>query len=294
MNHNRPIIFLLLLLHPWTATAQQSPTSPTNNSNIDPYANSDFNQSIVIVLVLIGSSFFIVIFYTIIRQFAGDRNGDAVNRGTGGFRSQRINRGIEASALEAFPTFLYSDVKGLKLGNDTLVCAICINEFEDDKTLRLLPKCDHVFHTDCIDTWLATHTTCPVCRSNLVPDPPRIIPPAAVEESADHVAVRIEEEVVDPTPSSSLLLPLKRNWSGSTRRFPRSHSTGHSVVAPGENCVRFTLRLPEHVRREIFVGGRFHQSKSLLSSPTERAPAVGAAAAEEVVRRGATAVEVVG
>ena len=48
---------------------------------------------------------------------------------------------------------------------------MCLNEFEDDERLRLIPKCDHVFHPECIDAWLASHTTCPVCRANLVPEP---------------------------------------------------------------------------------------------------------------------------
>ncbi|KAK1314635.1 E3 ubiquitin-protein ligase ATL6 [Acorus calamus] len=258
MNHNRPILLLLLLLllHQWTATAQQPPTSSTDNSN-NPYYTPNFNPSMAIIIVVLVSAFFFMGFFSIyIRQCAGDRSATtngAGNRGTGG-----------------------------KLGKGTLECAICINEFEDDETLRLLPKCDHVFHTECIDTWLATHTTCPVCRSNLVPDPnssdpPRIIPAIVGAssssdghdgESPDHVAVTIEEEVVvdDTTPPPPL---PKRNRSGSTRRFPRSHSTGHSVVAPGENCERFTLRLPEHVRREIVVGGKLHRSTSLLSFPTE-------------------------
>ncbi|KAF9604768.1 hypothetical protein IFM89_010309 [Coptis chinensis] len=65
---------------------------------------------------------------------------------------------------------MYSVVKGLKIGKGALECAVCLNEFEDDETLRLLPKCDHVFHPECIDAWLASHTTCPVCRANLTPD----------------------------------------------------------------------------------------------------------------------------
>ncbi|KAH1110281.1 E3 ubiquitin-protein ligase ATL6 [Glycine max] len=52
-----------------------------------------------------------------------------------------------------------------KLGKGTLECAVCLNEFEDTETLRLIPKCDLVFHPECIDEWLPSHTTCPVCRA---------------------------------------------------------------------------------------------------------------------------------
>ncbi|CAN1345765.1 Putative RING-H2 finger protein ATL36 [Linum perenne] len=70
--------------------------------------------------------------------------------------------------------FLYSSVKGLKIGKGGLECAVCISEFEDAETLRLIPACSHVFHIDCIDSWLVSHVTCPVCRADLTlprPDP---------------------------------------------------------------------------------------------------------------------------
>ncbi|GAB2226584.1 hypothetical protein Droror1_Dr00022395 [Drosera rotundifolia] len=33
--------------------------------------------------------------------------------------------------------------------------------------LRMLPKCNHAFHPDCIGGWLVSHSTCPVCRADL-------------------------------------------------------------------------------------------------------------------------------
>ena len=38
------------------------------------------------------------------------------------------------------------------------------------KTLHreLLPKCNHAFHISCIDTWLRSHTNCPLCRVGIV------------------------------------------------------------------------------------------------------------------------------
>ncbi|KAK9930380.1 hypothetical protein M0R45_027419 [Rubus argutus] len=32
----------------------------------------------------------------------------------------------------------------------------------------LLPKCSHAFHINCIDTWLRSHTNCPLCRAYIV------------------------------------------------------------------------------------------------------------------------------
>ncbi|GMH29799.1 hypothetical protein Nepgr_031642 [Nepenthes gracilis] len=55
---------------------------------------------------------------------------------------------------------------------DTLVdstdCSVCLSEFKEEETLRLLPKCGHAFHVSCIDTWLKSHSNCPLCRANVV------------------------------------------------------------------------------------------------------------------------------
>lgn len=39
---------------------------------------------------------------------------------------------------------------------------------ERREKLRLLPECQHGFHVGCVDAWLVTHKTCPVCCRNVV------------------------------------------------------------------------------------------------------------------------------
>ncbi|KAL7602754.1 hypothetical protein Lser_V15G19312 [Lactuca serriola] len=75
--------------------------------------------------------------------------------------------------VERFPTFAYSAVKELKIGKGALECVVCLNVFKDEETLRLIPKCDHVFHAECIDAWLENHLLCPICRTDLAPKPGR-------------------------------------------------------------------------------------------------------------------------
>ncbi|KAI4337654.1 hypothetical protein L6164_016040 [Bauhinia variegata] len=68
-----------------------------------------------------------------------------------------------ASKTAAF----YSSAKDLRIGTNTLECAACLNEFQDHETLRFIPRCNHVFHSHCIDFWLSYHSTCPVCHAKL-------------------------------------------------------------------------------------------------------------------------------
>jgi hypothetical protein len=52
------------------------------------------------------------------------------------------------------------------LASDVVVsCAVCQESAVTDEKLRTLP-CLHRFHVDCIDTWLAMATTCPVCKTS--------------------------------------------------------------------------------------------------------------------------------
>ena len=49
-------------------------------------------------------------------------------------------------------------------------CSVCLSEFEEEDQGRLLPKCGHAFHVDCIDTWFRSSSTCPLCRAPVQPE----------------------------------------------------------------------------------------------------------------------------
>ncbi|KAE8711513.1 DNA excision repair protein ERCC-1-like [Hibiscus syriacus] len=261
------LFFLLFLSLPPSAA------QPTDrNDGRDPYAR--FTPSMAIIIFVLVAALFFMGFFSIYIQNCSEANASVVrpfNGGTG--RSRRGMRGLEASVIETFPTMVYSEVKVHKIGKGDLECAVCLNEFEDDETLRLIPKCDHVFHPECIDAWLASHTTCPVCRANLAPEPDHSVSqPTDVAEvdlesqndggdsdteedrrrNPNNVDYDVEAPVVQVM-GLNRTLNRNRTRGSRTRRFffPRSHSTGHSLVQPCENTDRFTLRLPVDVRKQL-------------------------------------------
>ncbi|XLR02334.1 hypothetical protein S83_068532 [Arachis hypogaea] len=177
--------------------------------------------------------------------------------------------GLDPSMLQTFPTFVYSSVKDLR----SLECAICLLEFEDDSLIRLLTICCHVFHQECIDLWLYSHKTCPVCRTNLEEHKSGegeisgssggadiridIITDMATQGSGGHQGTGGEDH------SCSDEHYHNNNGVQQEHKFARSHSTGHSIVFRGEeeeNDDKYTLRLPQHIIR-----GRHHYSKSCTS-----------------------------
>ncbi|CAO2188614.1 unnamed protein product [Urochloa humidicola] len=295
-----------------TVTAQPTPTGP-GPSYFDP---KNFNPSMAIVMVVLVTAFFLLGFFSIyMRRCAGPPLGgpddDYRPAGVVGFtyapsRSSRRARGLDRAVLESFPTMAYADVKAHKEGKGALECAVCLSEFDDDDTLRLLlPRCAHAFHADCIDAWLVSHVTCPVCRAVLAPDAeapapaepafapasavpaaepaPQLDTAAAPEQAAAVVVVvdaeETEEERIRREEAAELMRigSVKRALrSKSGRRppqFPRSHTTGHSLAAAaptpppaaGEasDSERYTLRLPEHVLREVVAAGNLRRSASV-------------------------------
>ncbi|KAL1816758.1 hypothetical protein ACET3Z_019332 [Daucus carota] len=46
-------------------------------------------------------------------------------------------------------------------------CVVCLNEFQEQDTIRILPSCKHGFHLDCIDIWLQSNDNCPLCRLSI-------------------------------------------------------------------------------------------------------------------------------
>lgn len=49
---------------------------------------------------------------------------------------------------------------------ERLECPICLNSFEYNIEYPSL-TCGHMFHQECIQPWLETNHTCPVCRANV-------------------------------------------------------------------------------------------------------------------------------
>uniref|UniRef100_A0A0D9WMU6 RING-type E3 ubiquitin transferase n=1 Tax=Leersia perrieri TaxID=77586 RepID=A0A0D9WMU6_9ORYZ len=78
-------------------------------------------------------------------------------------------RGLAASALRSLPVTVYSKpdsaaVAGAGAG-EAMECAVCLSEVGDGEKVRMLPKCGHGFHLECIDMWFHSHDTCPLCRA---------------------------------------------------------------------------------------------------------------------------------
>ncbi|PWZ11716.1 Sucrose synthase 4 [Zea mays] len=70
--------------------------------------------------------------------------------------------GLDAAAIASYPKVAFSS----KAAEADAMCSICLSEYRDGETLRVMPECRHGFHVACLDAWLSRSASCPVCRSS--------------------------------------------------------------------------------------------------------------------------------
>lgn len=244
-----PLLNFLIVL-PTAALA--GPPFNTSQPPCDPYSDNSsayIIQTATAVFAILGLPVLLICFVFIYFRFCSD---DSVlplysSSSADAARPRRLSpSGLDQAAIDSFPVFNYSEIKHLKIGKGALTCAVCVSEFEDNERLRLLPKCDHVFHPECIDPWLASHSTCPICRAILS---------EKIESTQSTEVCNSTAEISELQNHTQVVIAVDENERVDTdsgervRRLPRPHSTGHSLVRLGEDCEIYTLRLPEEVRR---------------------------------------------
>jgi hypothetical protein len=53
-----------------------------------------------------------------------------------------------------------------ELQTDDKSCSICLDEFVPESQLYIIP-CNHLFHKECLEGWVAENYKCPVCRGEI-------------------------------------------------------------------------------------------------------------------------------
>lgn len=144
----------------------------------DHESGTDLSPLIIAVIGILASAFILLTYYTIISKYCRRRgnnidggatdvdhdSANPANPGSWGSAPPPSSAGLDESLIKSITVHKYKIGDTLIEGTD---CSVCLSEFEENESLRLLPKCNHAFHVPCIDTWLKSHSSCPLCRSNI-------------------------------------------------------------------------------------------------------------------------------
>lgn len=145
------------------------PSPPPPQRNFSPFKPS------VAVIVGVLTTMFSITFLLLLyakhckrgRGGGGYPRSNEVAAASSSAAAGRKNSGIDRSVIESLPVFRFGSLRGQK---DGLECAVCLTRFDPAEVLKLLPKCKHAFHVECVDTWLDAHSTCPLCRYRVDPE----------------------------------------------------------------------------------------------------------------------------
>ncbi|KAI8576612.1 hypothetical protein K450DRAFT_255845 [Umbelopsis ramanniana AG] len=78
------------------------------------------------------------------------------------------NTTLSNNSIELLPIHSYVDIEeNVSNRGDYDICAVCLDQFEENiSQVRKLP-CNHIFHAACIDPWLKDRSGfCPICKAS--------------------------------------------------------------------------------------------------------------------------------
>ncbi|XVF11057.1 hypothetical protein REPUB_Repub07fG0236600 [Reevesia pubescens] len=242
------------------------PPPPIEFSDDDSGPN--FSPLVIAIIGILASAFLLVSYYTIISKYCG--NPDSTRRRENPDDTvevlednhspsahepwQTSTMGLDEALIKSITVCKYKKGDGLIEGTD---CSVCLGEFQEDDSLRLLPKCSHAFHVHCIDTWLRSHSNCPLCRANIIfisasplPLPPVVTetPPSGNESLQDRQPQPVTNENLAAGQDSGRV-------QSNLGRFPKTPSRAFSDLgnAQGRDTV-IEIReesYHQHMRRSV-------------------------------------------
>ncbi|EHA8591053.1 RING-H2 finger protein ATL3 [Cocos nucifera] len=140
----------------------QPEEAPKNSSGLSPMATTEIMVATVIVIFM--AFLFVFFFYLRAKRYWGAN--PTLGRPRLAFADEAAvpRRALDPATVKALPSlvFLPEEFK------EGLECAVCLSELSEGEEARFLPNCKHGFHLECIDTWLHSNSTCPLCRCPLV------------------------------------------------------------------------------------------------------------------------------
>ncbi|VDN04526.1 unnamed protein product [Thelazia callipaeda] len=123
-------------------------------------------------------------------------------------------RGISRSEIDKLGSFRLSDTTLVK----EKLCVICQCDFEKRDLIRELP-CSHHFHLKCVDKWLRSNRSCPICRKNAVPDETNMnLEALAVASRYSPTVSQFARSVEDGVSDIDLLTAVSGNSATGTGR----------------------------------------------------------------------------
>ncbi|KAK9291260.1 hypothetical protein L1049_009448 [Liquidambar formosana] len=128
----------------------------------------DFSPLFIGLLGIMAGAILVATYHCVAVSYCAQRRAlISTNQRQGPQTDQEENTSSASnSTAQLIPVYKYT--KECQEGT----CAVCISEFKEGEEIRMLPECGHSYHVPCIDLWLYSHSSCPLCRA-ATPLPPQ-------------------------------------------------------------------------------------------------------------------------
>ncbi|XP_023765566.1 RING-H2 finger protein ATL46 [Lactuca sativa] len=196
---------------PSSSSSFSPPFTVTFHKTSSPSSSPKISPAVLFIIVILAVLFFISGLLHLLVRFLTKHNSQShsnqSNRFPDGSPSDTLQRqlqqlfhlhdsGLDQTFIDALPVFMYKEVVG---AHEPFDCAVCLCEFSENDKLRLLPTCSHAFHISCIDTWLLSNSTCPLCRNTLFdPEFSMDNPIFDFDDPREADEIRVSSKTIDP------------------------------------------------------------------------------------------------
>jgi hypothetical protein len=238
----------------------------------DGSSGPTFSPLVIAIIGVLAAAFLLVGYYTIISKYCGTLTslwnwlfgsgrghggGHGHGDGHGGSGSQQElgnaapSDGLEETLINKITVCKYKRGDGFV---DSTDCSVCLGEFRDGESLRLLPKCSHAFHLPCIDTWLKSHSNCPLCRCNIA-----FVTVGVVSPGPERCAPREERR-----DNHEFVLTIQ-DYSEQTREVPHNQNAASGNSGDGQEAPKDRPGRPEEANSIVEIKEDRVRASSSLS-----------------------------
>ncbi|KAM3340913.1 RING-H2 finger protein ATL33-like [Capsicum galapagoense] len=153
------------------------PLLKTSKLHLSLHRNSDMSPLFaiisLIILIIIPTLVYALIYamkrpQTIFRRSSGDNSGEV-----------KTCHMDTTSIVVKYEKKLSSEENNEDSSNE---CPVCLTAFVEGEEVRQLMTCKHMFHFNCIDKWLCSKSSCPVCRAAVKVRRPKLPPVVSFDD----------------------------------------------------------------------------------------------------------------
>lgn len=168
---------------------------------------NDDDHNVIVLLIVAGSAIFVVVsMYRVLTIWFCHHQSTTADQDPPQppplAATPSLGERASSSIVHLIPTHMYHKRNKVDVVSDDEgeggTCAVCLGDFEEGDELKTMPECLHSFHVHCIDMWLRSHSSCPICRAGAGAAPL----PAM---SANHRSIDMNMAPLGPVRQSGLL-----------------------------------------------------------------------------------------